>query len=163
MNYFLKLMCSLIFISLIIYSIQPVFASDLLHTFQPISIRDSEYQFHLQVTLRNAGGELISVTESTHGYYIPHIVTNNAFDNHFGEKEIIIINGITYERVQYYETYNLDLPGKLMFFIPAVLQVSSNEQPMIIDANIFQAFVPFVYLDDGDVISTQWTILRILD
>ena len=35
------------FISLIIYSIQPVFASDLLHTFQPISIRDSEYQFHL--------------------------------------------------------------------------------------------------------------------
>ena len=163
MKFFFKLTYGIIFLSLITSSIQPVFATDLTDIFVPTSIRDSEYQFHLQVIIRDAEGKLISVVESTHGYYIPHSVTDNAFDNHFGEKEIVTVGTTTYEKVQYYETYSFDLPGKLMFFIPAILEVSSAEETLIVDANIFQAFVPFVYLEDSNVINTQWTILRILD
>ena len=68
----------MIFVSLISSSIQPVFATDLTDIFVPTSIRDSEYQFHLQVIIRDADGKLISVIEATHGYYIPHSVTDNA-------------------------------------------------------------------------------------
>ena len=152
-----------IFTVLIIGSIQNVLAEDITDVFKPITIKNSEYQFHLQVVLRDADGGLISVTESTNGYYIPHAVTDEAFDIHFGKKEIVTIDNIKYEKVQYREKYSLDLPFKLMFFIPAILEVSSAEETLIVDANIFQAFVPFVYLEDSDVINTQWTILRILD
>ena len=163
MNFFFKLISTIVFVSLVVGYIQPVFAIDSIDILNPVSIKDSEYQFHLQVIITNTEGELVSVTESTHGYYIPHDVTDNAFDNYFGEKEIITIDTTTYEKVVYYETYNLDLPGKLMFFIPVMLEVPSAEKVMIIEANIFQAFVPFVYLEGGDVINTKWTILRIID
>ena len=163
MNFFFKLTYGIIFLSLITSSIQPVFATDLTDIFVPTSIRDSEYQFHLQVIIRDADGKLISVIEATHGYYIPHSVTDNAFDNHFGEKEIVTIGTTTYEKVQYYETYSLDLPGKLMFFIPAILEVSHGSETVIVDAYIFQALVPLVYLAEDDEINTQWTIFRKLN
>ena len=47
-----------------------------------------------------------------------------------------------------------------MFFIPANLEVSYGSEIAMVDANIFQAFVPLVYLEDNTVINTQWTILR---
>ena len=54
----------------------------------------------------------------------------------------------------------MDLPLKFMFFIPAILEVSYGPETVLVDANIFQAFVPLVYLEDNTVINTQWTILR---
>ena len=142
---------------------QDVFAVDVTDIFKPVPIKNSEYQFHLQVVLRDADGGLISITESTNGYYIPHAVTDEAFDVHFGKKEIVTIDNIKYEKVQYREKYSLDLPFKLMFFIPAILEISYGQETVMVDANIFQAFVPLVYLEENNVINTQWTILRVLD
>ena len=145
---------------LIAGSIQEVLAQDITDIFEPVPIKNSEYQFHLQVVLRDADGGLISVTESTNGYYIPHDVTDKVFDNDFGEKEIVVVDDIKYEKVQFREEYNLDLPLKLMFFIPIVIEVSDGSKTMLVDANIFQAFVPLVYLEEDYVINTQWTIFR---
>jgi len=157
---FFKIMLISVFIALIAGSMQDVFAVDMTDIFKPVPIKNSEYQFHLQVVLRDADGGLISITESTNGYYIPHDVTDQIFDNDFGKKEIIIVNNIKYEKVKFTEQYSLDLPYKLMFFIPIAIEVNDGSKTVIVDANIFQAFVPLVYLEADYVIETQWTILR---
>ena len=149
-----------IFTALITGSIQNVLAEDITDIFKPVTIKNAEYQFHLQAVLRDTDGRLINVTESTNGYYIPHDVTDKVFDNDFGEKEIVVVDDIKYEKVQFREEYNLDLPLKLMFFIPIVIEVSDGSKTMLVDANIFQAFVPLVYLEEDYVINTQWTIFR---
>ena len=156
-------MLGCIFTVLIACSVQPVLAQDITDIFKPVPIKDAEYQFHLQVVLRDTDGRLISVTEATNGYYIPHNVTDEVFDHNFGKKEIVIVDNIKYEKVQYTEKYSLDLPLKLMFFIPAVIEVSHGSEILIVDAYIFQALVPLVYLEEGDVINTQWTIFRKLN
>ena len=163
MKKFSKVIFLTLFAALILGSFQPVFGEAITDILNPTSIRNSDYKFHLQVIIRDIDGKLISVTESTHGYYIPHDVTNDAFDNHFGKKEIVSIDNIRYEKVQYRESYSLNLPGKLMFTIPTVLEVKIGSEITIVDANIFQAFVPFVYLDEDNLINTQWTIFRELD
>jgi len=158
-NFSIVMLC-IIFLALIIGLTQPVFADHITDIFKPVPIKNSEYQFHLQVILRDADDRLISVTEATNGYYIPHNVTDEVFDHNFGKKEIVIVDNIKYEKVQYTEKYSLDLPLKLMFFIPAVIEVSHGSEILIVDAYIFQALVPLVYLEEGDVINTQWTILK---
>ena len=163
MKNFSKVMLSIIITALIVGSVQPVLADDITDLFKPVPIKNSEYQFHLQVVLRDAGGGLISVTESTNGYYVPHDVTDEAFDHNFGEKEIVTVDNIMYEKVQFTEKYSLDLPEKLMFFIPAVIEVSYGLETVIVDSYIFQAFVPLVYLEEDNVINTQWTIFRKLN
>ena len=50
-----------------------------------------------------------------------------------------------------------------MFFIPAILEVSHGSETVIVDAYIFQALVPLVYLAEDDEINTQWTIFRKLN
>ena len=149
-----------IFTTLIVGSTQDVLAEDITNILKPVSIKNSEYQFHLQVILRDGDGRLISVIETINGYYIPHDITDEAFDYYFGKKEIVVVDNIKYEKVQYAEKYSLDLPLKLMFFIPANIKVSYGTEIVMVDANIFQAFVPLVYLEDNTVINTQWTILR---
>ena len=163
MKNFSKVMLSIIFTALIVGSVQPVLADDITDIFKPVPIKNSEYQFHLQVVLRDVDGRLISVTEATNGYYVPHDVTDEAFDHNFGEKEIVTVDNIMYEKVQFTEKYSLDLPEKLMFFIPAVIEVSYGLETVIVDAYIFQAFVPLVYLEEDNVINTQWTIFRKLN
>ena len=156
-------MLSIVFLALIVGSTQHVFADHITDIFKPVPIRNSEYQFHLQVVVRDSHGQLVSVTESTNGFYIPHDVTDEAFDHNFGKKEIVIVDNIKYEKVQYTEKYSLDLPLKLMFFIPAIIEVSHGSEILIVDAYIFQALVPLVYLEEDDVINTQWTIFRKLN
>ena len=163
MKNFSKVMLSIIITALIVGSVQPVLADHITDIFKPVPIRNSEYQFHLQVVLRDADNRLISVTESTNGYYIQHDVTDEIFDHDFGKKEIVTVDNIKYEKVQYTEKYSLDLPLKLMFFIPAVLEISHGLETVLADAYIFQAFVPLVYLEEDDVINTQWTIFRKLN
>ena len=160
MDKYFKIMLVSIFIALISGSMQDVFAMDMTDIFKPVPIKNSEYQFHLQVVLRDADGGLISVVESTNGYYIPHDITDQVFDNDFGEKEVVIVDNIKYEKVKFTEQYSLDLPYKLMFFIPIAIEVNDGSKMVIVDANIFQAFVPLVYLEADYVIDTQWTILR---
>ena len=156
-----------IFTALIAGSIQDVLAEDITDILKPVTIKNSEYQFHLQVVLRDVDGMLISVTETTNGYYIPHDITDEGFDNCFGsnicKKEIVVVDNKKYEKIQYKEKYSLDLPQRLMFFITAILEVSYGPETVIADAGIFQAFVPLVYLEDDTVINTQWTILRELN
>ena len=152
-----------IFTALIAGSTQDVLAEDITDILKPVPTKNSEYKFHLQVLLRDTDGMLISVTETTNGYYIPHNITDEAFDYNFGKKEIVVVDNIKYEKVQFTEKYSVNLPLKLMFFIPAILEVSYGPETVLVDANIFQAFSPLVYLEENNMINTQWTIFRMLN
>ena len=66
-----------------------------------ISTKDSKYHVYLQVEVRNAQGQLISISETTNVNHIPHEITDNTFDTLMGEKEIVTIDNIKYEKIQY--------------------------------------------------------------
>ena len=67
-----------------------------------VTTQDSDYQVYLQAVLRNGDGQLINVTENTKtAAYIPHEIADYVFDTLMGEKEIITIDNIKYEKVQY--------------------------------------------------------------
>ena len=110
MKVFLIQLLSITFVLLITGSIQSVTADHLEpgqgifkneREIEAVPIQDSNYQIYLQTVLRNGDGQLISVAEGMHGFVIPHQVTDHVFDTLMGKKEIITIDNIKYERVQY--------------------------------------------------------------
>ena len=157
-----KVMLIPIFTALIAGSIQDILADKLSDEYKPVLLRNSEYLVHLQVVLRDAGGGLISVTESTNGYYIPHKITDEAFDYCFSpsicKKEIVVIDNKKYEKVPFAQKFGVDSPlPKMQFKIRAIVQAEEN---LIVDENIFSIFVPVIYIEEGEMINTQWNIFR---
>ena len=170
MKNFLKVMLGCAFTVLIACSVQNVYADDLTGIFKPVSIAGSEYQFHLQTVLRDSDGRLISVTESTNGYYIPHDRTDRGFATCFGlqfsdicTKEIVDIDNEKYDKIQFTvsrEDYENDEQVVLMFSIVGKVSTTIDNEIIMVDVPAFQAFVPLVYLDDDTVIANQWTIFK---
>ena len=111
MKAFVIQLLSVIFVTLIVGSIQSVTADHLepgIGIFKDktevelVTSQDSNYQVYLQTVLRNGDGQLISVTEGgIRGYVVPHKVTDHIFDTLMGKKEIVTIDNIKYEKVQY--------------------------------------------------------------
>ena len=110
MKKFTALLLSVIFVTLIAGSVQSI-AADHLEPGQGIfssedeiefvTTEDSNYKIYLQAVLRNGDSQLISVVESTvYGTILPHKITDHVFDTLTGEKEIIIIDDVKYEKVQ---------------------------------------------------------------
>ena len=170
MKNFLKVMLGCVFTVLIACSVQPVLAQDITDILKPVPIKDAEYQFHLQMVLRDSDGRLISVTESTNGYYIPHDRTDRGFATCFGlqfsdicKKEIVDIDNEKYDKIQFTvsrEDYENDEQVVLMFSIVGKVSTTIDNEIIMVDVPAFQAFVPLVYLDDDTVIANQWTIFK---
>ena len=135
------------------------------------SSKDSKYLIHLQVVVRNEG-QLVSVSETIHGSYIPHKITDDIFDESLGEKEIVIIDKIEYEKAQKIFTYsaqqhssNKSSQDLLSFWsIEYCLQTNEhgNEQG-IFCIPIFQVITPNIFLGENDIFTLHWTILRELN
>jgi len=153
--------------------------------------RDSNYVVSLQAILRTGDGQLINVTESSaSAAYIPHQITDHVFDTLMGEKEIVTIDDIKYEKVQY--TYTPTLEHRFMGLYPIFSEYYDLEFKSTPEARkqmnehkdfamwkihycatfeghgfsclpIFQDLVPNMTLEKHDVITHQWTILRILN
>ena len=60
------------------------------NTVNLVATFDSKYEIHMQIIVRNAQGQLVSVSESTSGKNIPHRISDQIFDSEFGEGEIIM-------------------------------------------------------------------------
>ena len=156
-----KVMLIPIFTTLIAGSIQDILADKLSDEYKPVLLKNSEYLVHLQVVLRDAGGGLISVTESTNGYYIPHEITDEAFDYCFSpsicKKEIVVIDNKKYEKVPFAQKYGIESSEpKLQFKIRVIVQ----EENVLVDKNLFSIFVPLIWMEEGDVIDTKWNVFR---
>ena len=90
-----------------------------------VTTQDSDYQVYLQAVLRNGDGQLINVTENTKtAAYIPHEIADYVFDTLMGEKEIITIDNIKYEKVQY--TFSPTLEQRWMGIYPISEQITIN-------------------------------------
>ena len=198
MKKFTALLLSVILVTLIAGSVQSI-SADHLEQDQGIFVDDAEvnlattedsnYQVYLQMILRNGDGQLINVTESTaNGAYISHEITDHVFDTLMGEKEIITIDNIKYEKVQYIFSPTLEqrFLGLYPIFSAITLEFVSEPGPQSIKlyeesqdysiwkmhycadfkdhgyhcVPIFQVLVPTMTLEPSDVVTHQWTILR---
>ena len=160
-----------------------------------VTTENTNYQVYLQAVLRNGDSQLINVTENTQtGAYIPHEITDYVFDTLMGEKEIITIDNIKYEKVQY--MFSPTLEQRWMGMYPILgnpitinINVEGDALVQINEINkdhslwkihycadfanighdglqcipIFQVLVPTITLEPGDVVTHQWTVLRVMN
>ncbi len=197
MKKFIVLLVGVIFVALITASVQFVYAD---HTEPGIGIfkdttdvnlivtTDTEYQVYLQIQVRNGDGQLISITESTMtGAYIPHELIDHVFDTLMGQKKIVVIDNIKYEKVQYMFTPTLvqRTLGYYPIFSELTVELEVEEDvytKMNKEKNnysiwkihycadfdvhgyrcipIFQVLTPTLTLEPNDIPTLQWTILR---
>jgi len=199
MKVFLIQLLSITFVLLITGSIQSVTADHLEpgqgifkneRAIEFVPTNDSNYQIYLQTVLRNGDGQLISVAEGMHGFVIQHQVTDHVFDTLMGKKEIVTIDNIKYEKVQYTfsptleqrteKTYPIfeEFPIEYVVEVDALVQMKEDirdyyrwvihycatfkghEYSCI---PVFQAFTVVELVTHTDVITHQWTILRVLN
>ena len=201
MTKFLIILLSVSFIILISSSIQSVVADHLEpgtglfidnYTVDFSSTKDSNYQVYLQSVIRNESGQLINVTENTREEaYVAHELTDHIFDKLMGEKEIVTINDIKYEKVQYADTPSLEYRWLGLYPIFSEIKMNIKAEADALDdmmnenkdyslwnvhycaefggehgfqcIPIFQSLAPNMTLEPTDTITNQWTILRQLD
>ena len=160
---------SVIFTTLIIGSIQLISADHLepgLGIFKnekeinTISTEDSKYQIYLTVVIRNAQGELISITEATRGIHIAHEITDYVFNEKLGEKEVIMIDNIKYEKVQFVVSHDfledrVKLKAKWTF--PICGEIGGHSDVCV---PVFQVNTDAMYIEEDDNVKNHWTVLR---
>ena len=205
MKKFTILLLSVIFVTLIAGSVQSIYADHILkdgkgifkdenqQSFTKTIDSNSKYQIHLQVELRNAQGQLISIAETSHGNYIPEGITDLTFYEKLGKKEIVVIDNIKYEKVQY--TFSPTLEQRWMGMYPIFEEIRIKfdfEGDALVQLNkqnkdyslwkihycadfssighdglqcipIFQVLIPTMTLEPTDVITQHWTILRAMN
>ena len=195
------LLLGVIFTTLIVGSIQAISADHLepgegifkdQEDVEYVTTRDTNYQVYLQSVIRNGDGQLISVSEGTsgNGYIIPHKVTDHVFDTLMGKKEIVTIDNIKYEKVQYifsptleqrflglYPIYEetkigLKIEGDVLVRMKEKTKDYNNwkihycatfEGHGYVCIPLFVAFTVVELVTQTDVVTHQWTILRELD
>ena len=155
-----------------------------------VDTEGSKYQIYMHTIIRNVDGQLITITESTaNGAYIPHELTDHVFDTLMGQKEIVVIDNIKYEKVQYAFSPTLEERwiGLYPIFSEVDLEFSSTPEAREQMAKqkdfsqwkihycgtfsghgysclpIFQDLVPNMTLEQDDIVTHQWTILREMD
>ena len=208
MKKFTIALLSAIFVALIACSIQSISADHLepgpgifldenevelvsYWTTESTTIEGSSYQVYLQTVLRNGDGQLINVTEITRtGAFVQHEITDYVFDTLMGEKEIITIDNIKYEKVQYTFSPTIEQRWISMYpiyeEIPIKIKVEGGKIFSVIKDHsiwkihycadfssighdglqcipIFQVLVPTVTIEPSDVVTHQWTILRAMN
>ena len=134
-----------------------------------VTTKDSKYHVHLQVEVRNAQGQLISISETTNVNHIPHEITDNTFDTLMGEKEIITIDNVKYEKITYAPTLDIEQllppPKKPSHFIGnwVINLCSVFDKHGYTCISPWQANSSFVSLEEDDIVKNYWTILRIIN
>jgi len=202
MKKFTIVLFGVIFVALIAGSVQSISADHESgkgifkneHEVELVTTENTNYQVYLQTVLRNGDKQLINVTEPTKtAAYIPHEIADYVFDTLMGEKEIITINNIKYEKVQYTFSPTLEQRTEKIypifeeFPIEYIVEEDALTQMKkdILDhyrwvlhycadfstvghdgyqcIPIFQAFTVIELVTQTDVVTHQWTILRVLN
>ena len=197
MKKFTIALLGVIFVALTAGSIQSIYADHLepgqgifkeKSEVELVTTHGSNYQIYLQTVLRNGDEQLINVSETIEiGMYIPHKITDDVFDTLMGKKEIITIDNIKYEKVQY--IFSPTLEQRWTGFYPIFSEIPfefTYEESFVEKMNkkdknwsiwkihycatfqghgytcipVFQVLVPTMTLEPDDVVTQHWTILR---
>ena len=153
------------------------------------NMEGSKYKIFMHAIIRNVDGHLITTIENTaDGAYIPHKITDHVFDTLMGQKEIVTIDNIKYEKVQY--TYTPSLEYRSIMHYPIFSEVNFSYKISEEQANhmysmnqgyshwkidycaifkephnhrcvpIFQVLSSYIIMEPSDVVTHHWTILR---
>ena len=192
----------IVFVTLIISSIQSVTADHLepgKGLFKDTTVvnltktEDTNYRVYLQTVLRNGDGQLVGVmhgsTDGLRGWVTHHKVIDHVFDTLMGEKEIVTIDNIKYEKVQYTFTPTLE-QRTIKYYpifeeIPITYELDKNTLALMKELReyyswkihycgtfeghgyvcipVFQNFAVVELVTPTDVVTLQWTILRVLN
>ena len=144
-----------------------------------VPTKSPEYKIYLHVIVRDAQGQLVSVSETMNGSYFEHEITDYAFDHglvlvsSYGvksdtiilptsdKKEIIIIDNMKYEKVQYSDTFMLNSERELKSKWGLNVCAEHVKKYGGKCARIFgTTSITVMYIEVDDVITTNWTILR---
>ena len=137
-----------------------------------VPTKSPKYKIYLHVVVQNAHGELVSVTDTMScqfgrncSTYLPYEVTDYVFDTLLGKKEIVIIDNIKYEKVQ----FSTSSDNQWLFDMydreyTSIWEVEICGEPIkkygYECANIFWTKTGLVFLEMDDVTTANWTILR---
>jgi hypothetical protein len=144
--------------------------------------KDSKYQLHLHVIIRNAQDQLVSVSEATHGYYLSHQLTDQIIDEmQLGDvsnlqqgqvdynlsKEIVIIDKMKYEKIHLIATYDAqtaftkaDADIRTKWTLKFTHDIDGHGLMLI---PVFKVYTPVHPITVDDVLTFHWTILRELN
>ena len=133
-----------------------------------VPTKSPEYKIYLHVIVRDAQGQLVSVSERMHGSYIPHEITDYVFDALMGEKEIFIIDDIKYEKVRYAVTHDVQTfdfsksfqDMQSFWSIEYCTDFTTIGHGYNDCIHIFQTITNHVSLGEDDIFTIHWTILR---
>ena len=178
MKWFALLLSYIIFLTLITNSAQSTAVDDSggnemvsedVDKLNAVPTKDSKYKIYLNTVVRNTQGELISVAETLPcqftncSDYLAHEITDYAFDTLLGKKEIITIYNIKYEKVHLSNSYEVKEVKEQTARWVVELCGEPVKKYGLECAKIFHNKTTVVYLEVGDVITTNWTILRELN
>ncbi len=179
-------MLSAVVLTIIASSAQAVIADhDVLHSRQKTNTFDPDfnvgYEVYLQTTIRDAQGQLLSVSEQTNawvlvptfsdGVIIPDFI-DYVFDGGLlGEKEVIAIDNVKYEKIQFvtedgYSSEGCPTCDKVSVTSGIVYKGCGTFEGTEYGyqcISIFKAKTPQMHIAEDNVIIHQWTILRIID
>ena len=126
-----------------------------------------KYLVHIQVEVRNAQEQLVSITESRLGEYMHYEIPDYVFDSVVGQKEIIVMDGINYEKVQFEVSYERsvktdpdlvhDYENKLRFSLCGTSEYDKLSCMSLESAKYW------ILTEEGDVVTSKWTVLRVID
>ena len=144
-----------------------------------VPTKSPKYKIYLHVIVRDAQGQLVSVSETMNGGYFEHEITDYAFDHGLvlvssydvksdtiilptsDKKEIIIIDNMKYEKVQYSDTFMLNSEQELKSKWGLNVCTEHVKKYGGKCARIFgTTSITVMYIEVDDVITTNWTILR---
>ena len=167
------LLCT-IFVMLIMGSIHSIYADETNNkeTYEDditlVSTKDSKWEIHVQIVVRNSVGQLVGISEAAGGVYVPHKITDNAFETVLpGEITIVTIDDVKYEKLQFSDSYQVgtvgydkdsisNQPGLWLVRICGELANSVGAECV----HIFQVRAAQVVVDNDEIVTTNWTILR---
>jgi tetratricopeptide (TPR) repeat protein len=117
-----------------------------------ISAHDSIYDIKFRITIKDSSGYLVSVSESTNTRYLPYKITEEVFESGFDSKEVVTIDGKSYQKVNKIDGVTTLSDRSGMF------SVTIERDGSVID--IFQAFTPMIIIEDDDNVTIEWRILK---
>ena len=172
------LMLSTIIITLIVGSAQ-VATAEKFNVDPDLNLR---YEVYLQSVVRDAQGQLLSVSESTVGWVvitsfpdgvqIPDLVDFLIDNNVITEKKIITIDNVKYEKIQFQTEKVVDHRMLTSLGTAKVGMSSGTLWKFCGDFKgeyghqcipTFKAKTPQIHIAEGNVLTNQWTVLRVMN
>ena len=134
---------------------------------------NSKYEIYVQTEVRSVENQLISISETDRGNYIPHEISDFTFYEMLGETKIVTHDNIQYEKIQYTESPDLhtkesakprfaesesEYIGKWSIRMCGEFEGHGHKCVPVFETNTAP-----VHVIKTDVITIQWTILRVID